>query len=149
MATVVMGRRGAIVAAPTTDKALLRSILERDRLYAAYALCDLEEREFSRTRWGVAWSGNTPIAVVLEYNGPTPQPMFVMGQEDGIRVDPPRPDPAARRVPRSAWPAALGGRVGLPGGSRTDDGPDVGRSRPVPAVSARRPSGSCPSTSGS
>ena len=39
--------------APTTDRALLRSFLERDRLYAAYAICDLEEREFARTRWGV------------------------------------------------------------------------------------------------
>ena len=72
MATVAVGRRGAIVARTTTDKALLRSFLERDRLYAAYAICDLEEREFARTRWGVAWDGDAPIALVLEYNGPTP-----------------------------------------------------------------------------
>ena len=40
-----------------------------DRLFAAYAICDLDEREFARTRWGVAWDGDEPIAVVLEYDG--------------------------------------------------------------------------------
>ena len=54
MATVAVGRRGSIVTRATTDKGLLRAYLERDRLYAAYAICDLEEREFARTRWGVA-----------------------------------------------------------------------------------------------
>ena len=38
----------------------LRSFLERDRLYAAYAICDLEEREFGRTRWGMASEGDSP-----------------------------------------------------------------------------------------
>ena len=71
MATASLGRRGAIVAArPPTSRSFAR-ILERDRLYAAYAICDLEEREFNSTRWGVAWSGNTPMALVLEYTGPT------------------------------------------------------------------------------
>ena len=86
MATVAVGRRGSIVARGTTDKALLGAFLERDRLYAAYAICDLEEREFARTRWGVAYDGDAPIAVVLEYNGPTPQPLFAMGDQDGVAV---------------------------------------------------------------
>jgi ribosomal protein S18 acetylase RimI-like enzyme len=84
MATVAVGRRGSIVTRATTDRAVLRAYLERDRLYAAYAICDLEEREFARTRWGMAYEGDTPIALVLEYSGPTPQPLFVMGREDGI-----------------------------------------------------------------
>jgi ribosomal protein S18 acetylase RimI-like enzyme len=86
MATVAIGRRESIVARAITDRAILREFLERDRLYAAYAICDLEEREFARTRWGVAWDGDIPIALVLEYNGPTPQPLFVMGRQDGIEV---------------------------------------------------------------
>jgi len=86
MATVAVGRLGSIVARGTTDKALLGAFLERDRLYAAYAICDLEEREFARTRWGVAYDGDAPIAVVLEYNGPTPQPLFAMGDQDGVAV---------------------------------------------------------------
>ena len=84
MATVVVGERGAVVARTTTDRALLRGFLERDRLFAAYALCDLEEREFGRTRWGIASAGDEVVAVGLEYGGLTPQPMFVMGREDGI-----------------------------------------------------------------
>ena len=87
-----------IVARATTDKPLLRSFLERDRLYAAYAICDLEEREFSRTRWGVAWDGDAPIAVVLEYNGPTPQPLFAMGREGVL------PAAFARTHPRFKTP---------------------------------------------
>jgi GNAT superfamily N-acetyltransferase len=86
MASVVVGRRGSIVARSTTDPAVIRAYLDRDRRYAAYAICDLEEREFARTRWGMAWENDTPIALVLEYSGPTPQPLFAMGREEGIAV---------------------------------------------------------------
>ena len=84
MATVVVGRRSATVARQTTDRDALRAFLRQDRLYAAYALCDLEEQEFARTRWGAAYDGNGIVAVGLEYTGPTPQPLFVMGSTDGI-----------------------------------------------------------------
>jgi ribosomal protein S18 acetylase RimI-like enzyme len=73
-----------ISVAPTRDRALLRAFLERDRLRAAYAICDLDPREFGRTRWGVASRGGETIAVVLEYTGLTPQPLFVMGEPEGI-----------------------------------------------------------------
>ncbi len=76
-------RRGLVVRT-CTDRGLLRDFLERDRLYAAYALCDLDEREFGRTRWGVAFAGSDPVAVVLEYAGLAPQPVFVMGEDAGI-----------------------------------------------------------------
>jgi len=76
--------RGAIVARETSDRPLLRAFLETDRLYAAYALCDLDDREFFRTRWGVAMAAGEPIAVALQYAGLTPQPMFVMGENNGI-----------------------------------------------------------------
>jgi len=75
--------RGLVVR-PCTDRGLLRDFLEHDRVYAAYALCDLDEREFGRTRWGVAFAGPDPVAVVLEYAGLAPQPVFVMGQNAGI-----------------------------------------------------------------
>jgi ribosomal protein S18 acetylase RimI-like enzyme len=84
MATAAIGTRTAVLARSTTDRVLLREFLERDRLFAAYAICDLSEREFGRTRWGIAVSGDELIAVVLEYSGVTPQPMFVMGDPDGI-----------------------------------------------------------------
>lgn len=75
--------RGLVVR-PSTDRGLLRDVLERDRIYAAYALCDLDDREFGRTRWGVAFAGSDPVAVVLEYAGLAPQPVFVMGENAGI-----------------------------------------------------------------
>ena len=139
MATVAVGRRG-IVARATTDKALLRSFLERDRLYAAYAICDLEEREFSRTRWGVALDGDAPVAVVLEYNGPTPQPLFAMGREDGIAVilrDLIRPRIAYVAAPATLIPA-------IETAYRVDPGPamvrmwvDRAHFRPYPATVQR------------
>jgi ribosomal protein S18 acetylase RimI-like enzyme len=86
MATTAVPRAGSrpIVARATTDRTLLRAFLERDRLFAAYALCDLDVREFSRTRWGVALDGDEAVAVVLEYGGYAPQPLFVMGEPAGI-----------------------------------------------------------------
>ena len=82
------GREGAgapaFVARPVSDRVLLRRFLERDRLFAAYALCDLDEREFARTRWGAAFRGEEPSSVALEYAGPAPQPLFAMGDPVGI-----------------------------------------------------------------
>jgi RimJ/RimL family protein N-acetyltransferase len=87
MATVAVAReRGGIVARPVADRMILRSFLERDRLWAAYAICDLEDQEFRRTRWGAAWDGDRLVAVAVEYAGPTPQPLFAMGSADGIDV---------------------------------------------------------------
>jgi ribosomal protein S18 acetylase RimI-like enzyme len=74
----------ALVVQATTDRGLLRAFLERDRLFAAYAICDLDVREFARTRWGVALRDDEPVAVVLEYGGYAPQPIFVMGEPAGI-----------------------------------------------------------------
>lgn len=140
MATVAIGRREALVVRATTDRAVLRAFLERDRLYAAYALCDLEEREFARTRWGLAFQGDTPVALVLEYNGPTPQPLFVMGQPDGIELilrDLIRP-----RLAYAATPAGLVGAIAS--AYRVDPGPemvrmwvDYTRFRPYPATVER------------
>jgi len=86
MATVALGRRGSLEARTTVDRSLLRAFLERDRLYAAYAICDLEDREFARTRWGVAMDGDEVVAVGLEYGGATPQPVFLMGDPEGLKA---------------------------------------------------------------
>ncbi len=82
MTAVAAGR--TIVARSTTDRAVLRVFLERERLFAAYAICDLDEREFGRARWAVAMAGNQLVAAGMEYTGPTPQSMFVLGGNDGI-----------------------------------------------------------------
>jgi ribosomal protein S18 acetylase RimI-like enzyme len=140
MATVAVGRRDAIVARLTTDRALLRSFLEQDRLYAAYAICDLEEREFSRTRWGLAWDGEEPVALVLEYNGPTPQPLFVMGRLDGIGAvlrDLIRPRVAFLAAPPAVLPAVAATYRVDPGPSMVRMWVDRERFRPYPATVQR------------
>ena len=68
----------------TRDRQMLAEFLGQDRLYAAYAMCDLDEREFPRTRWGVALDHGRPEAIVLEYLGLSPQPLFAMGDARGI-----------------------------------------------------------------
>jgi GNAT superfamily N-acetyltransferase len=77
-------REGRLVARPTSDRLLLRTFLERDRLFAAYALCDLDDQEFRHTRWGIALDGDRPVAAVLEHAGILPQPVFAMGEPSGV-----------------------------------------------------------------
>lgn len=84
MAAVAVSRSRGLVAKTTTDRTLLREFLEQDRLFAAYAICDLAAREFARTTWGLALDAGEPVAVVMEYGGPSPQPIFCMGRPDGI-----------------------------------------------------------------
>ena len=75
---------GRIEVRSTRDRVLLREFLETDRHFAAYALADTDDLEFPRTRWGVALERDEPVAVVMEYRGISPQPLFVMGQPAGI-----------------------------------------------------------------
>jgi RimJ/RimL family protein N-acetyltransferase len=140
MASVAVGQRTGLVARSTTDRAILRSFLERDRLFAAYAICDLEDREFGRTRWGIATQGSDIVAVGMEYGGLTPQPMFVMGADEGISA-------ILRDIvrPRAAYVAAR--PASLPAVAqhyRVDPGPpmirmwvDRARFQPAPAHTER------------
>ena len=140
MATVAIGRRASVVARATTDRALLRAFLEQDRLYAAYAICDLEDREFGRTRWAAAYDGEALVAVGLEYTGPTPQPLFTLGTSEGISA-------ILRDVirPRAAYIAARTEMLpAVEAWYRVDPGPqmirmwvDRQRFRPYPATVAR------------
>jgi ribosomal protein S18 acetylase RimI-like enzyme len=87
MASLAIDRADArLVAETTTDRELIRAFLERDRLFAAYALADLEDREAARTRWGIARSGDEVVSLVLEYGGPSPQPLFISGRDDGVQA---------------------------------------------------------------
>ncbi|MGZ9161303.1 MAG: GNAT family N-acetyltransferase, partial [Candidatus Limnocylindrales bacterium] len=140
MASVALGRRTAARARQTTDRALLRAFLGQDRLYAAYAICDLEDREFGRTRWGAAFDGDDLVAVGLEYTGPSPQPLFVMGSTDGVAA-------VLRDVirPRAAYIAARSTMLpAIEAYYRIDPGPqmvrmavDRARFRPYPATVQR------------
>jgi len=124
MATIALDRRDARIAVgTTTDRALLRGFLERDRLLAAYAICDLDDREFGRTRWGIAREDGAVTALVLEYGGPSPQPLFVMGEDNGVAA-------ILRDVirPRLAFVAALPDSLGaVRRHYRLDPGPQMVR----------------------
>ncbi len=87
MATVALDHAGArLVAEATADRDLIRGFLHRDRIFAAYALADLEDRDPARSRWGVARVDGEVVSLVLEYGGPSPQPLFVAGRDDGIEA---------------------------------------------------------------
>lgn len=135
------GRRArALAVRAVTDRDVLRSFLETDRLLAAYAICDLEDREFGKTRWGGAFDGDRLVSVALEYSGMTPQPLFVMGRPDGIET-------ILRDVvrPRAAYVAYLPeAEPAVESLYRLDAGPqmvrmwvDRARFRPYPADARR------------
>lgn len=87
MATVTrtgVAERPHLEVRSTRDRELLHAFLNRDRLFAAYAIADTDDLEFGRTRWGVAFDDGEPVAVVMEYRGISPQPLFVMGDPDGV-----------------------------------------------------------------
>ena len=71
-------------ARSTRDRLILHRFLEQDRVFAAYAIADTDDSEFGRTRFGVAFDGGDPVAVVMEYRGVSPQPVFAMGDPAGI-----------------------------------------------------------------
>jgi ribosomal protein S18 acetylase RimI-like enzyme len=131
------GRRArGLAIRSVTDRGELRAFLDTDRLLAAYAICDLEDREFGKTRWGGAFEGDRLVALALEYSGITPQPLFVMGRPDGIEA-------VLRDVvrPRAAYVAALPDVLpAVEASYRLDPGPqmvrmwvDRARFRPYPA----------------
>ena len=140
MAAFALSQRGSLVARTTSDRLLLRDFLEQDRLFAAYAICDLEDREFGRTRWGIATESDHVVAVAMEYGGLTPQPMFVMGKPDGIAA-------ILRDVvrPRAAYVASVEASLSAVAQHyRVDPGPqmirmwvDRGTFQPIPAAVER------------
>src|SRR5512141_497354 len=124
MSTVAIRRAEAgPIAATTRDRTVLREFLERDRLFAAYAICDLDEREFPRTRWALAHQGDDVVALGVEDEGSSPQPLLVMGSDAGIQS-------ILRDVlrPRLAYIAALPGSLAAVGRRyRLDPGPAMVR----------------------
>ena len=133
--TAVAAGRG-IIAHQTTDRVALRAFLERDRLFAAYAVCDLDEREFGRARWALATAGNSVVAVGMEYTGPTPQSMFVLGHNDGIAAilrDVLRPRAAYISVSLPALPAVAQSYRVEPGPAMLRMVVDRASFRPYPA----------------
>ncbi len=69
-----------------SDRDEIAAFLRGDRLYAAYALGDLDGPNRRRVAWAMAHddAGN-PTALVMHHEGIVPQPLFLMGEPDGCR----------------------------------------------------------------
>ncbi len=66
------------------DPAEIRRLLNRDRLYAAYALGDLSPGLWERSRWHVAGRGQEPEALILLFDGLEPSVLFCFGPQAGV-----------------------------------------------------------------
>lgn len=74
-------------ARSVTDRSEIARFLRTDRLYAAYALGDLDGPNRSRVAWAIASDDSgRPTALVMHHEGLVPQPLFLMGAPDGCRA---------------------------------------------------------------
>lgn len=70
-----------------TDRAEVAAFLRTDRLYAAYALGDLDASVRKRAVWGMAYDGDgRPRGLAMQHLGLPPQPLFLMGDPDACRA---------------------------------------------------------------
>jgi len=71
----------------TTDKDEIAAFLNRDRLYAGYALCDLEEEYFRACRWYLASDAQgEPRGLAMEFGRLNPVVLFLMGEPEAARA---------------------------------------------------------------
>jgi GNAT superfamily N-acetyltransferase len=68
-----------------SDKGRILTFLDTDRLYAAYAIGDLEPDLFAQCTWAVAERGGEIRSLGLHFRGLTVPAFFLMGETDGIR----------------------------------------------------------------
>lgn len=68
------------------DRSQILSFLETDRLYAAYAVGDLEPGFFEQCTWAGAERNDELVALALEFDGLEPPALFLMGQVGGLRA---------------------------------------------------------------
>ena len=74
-------------ARAVSDRAEIAAFLRTDRVYAAYALGDLDGPNRGRVAWGIATDdAGRPTALVMHHEGLVPQPLFLMGDPDGCRA---------------------------------------------------------------
>jgi GNAT superfamily N-acetyltransferase len=74
-------------ARAVSDRGEIAAFLRRDRLYAAYALGDLDGPNRSRVAWAMAHDdAGSPTSLAMHHEGLVPQPLFLMGAPDGCRA---------------------------------------------------------------
>jgi ribosomal protein S18 acetylase RimI-like enzyme len=74
------------VVGELTDKKRILAFLETDRLYAAYAIGDLEPHLFRQCAWVGAEKEGRPQAISLQFGGLEPPAYFLMGDPPGLKA---------------------------------------------------------------
>jgi ribosomal protein S18 acetylase RimI-like enzyme len=69
-----------------TDKSQILAYLETDRLYAAYAIGDLEPGMYEQCTWAGAARGGQLGALALHFSGLTLPALVLMGNPEGLRA---------------------------------------------------------------
>jgi len=67
-----------------TDKKQILAFLQQDRIYAAYAIGDLEPSLFAQCQWFGAEDAGKLRALALFFTGLNPPALFTMGDTDGV-----------------------------------------------------------------
>jgi ribosomal protein S18 acetylase RimI-like enzyme len=67
-----------------TDRCEILSFLEKDRLYAAYAIGDLSPGWYEWSTWALCEAAGQVQSVVLHFRGLTPPALFLMGAAGGL-----------------------------------------------------------------
>lgn len=71
---------------PVSDRVEVAGFLRTDRLYAAYALGDLDASVRRRAAWGMAYDDEgRPRGLAMQHMGLPPQPLFLMGDPAACR----------------------------------------------------------------
>jgi hypothetical protein len=74
-------------ARAVSDRNEIAAFLRGDRLYAAYALGDLDGPNRNRVAWAIAYdAAGRATSLVMHHEGLVPQPLFLMGAPDGCRA---------------------------------------------------------------
>jgi ribosomal protein S18 acetylase RimI-like enzyme len=71
-------------ATPLTDKEQILAFLQQDRIYAAYAIGDLEPSLFAHCQWFGAEDDGRVLALALFFTGLQPPALFTMGEANGV-----------------------------------------------------------------
>ncbi len=71
----------------TSDKDEIAAFLNRDRLYAGYALCDLEDTYFDSCQWFLTLDAQGAArGLAMEFGRLDPVVLFVMGEPEAVRA---------------------------------------------------------------
>ncbi len=69
-----------------TDPTEIFALLDADRLYAAYAIGDLEPEMFQHTHWYVAEADGQACSLALHFTALDPDALFLMGETTGLAI---------------------------------------------------------------